>query len=106
MPKTVVTLGVSRTDAGWLGNGIYFGDAACTSTGYAGYGKRGTCFIAVADVALGNMKDYRKITYGLDNAPKGFDSCHGVRGSEFADDEFVIYNQNQQKLQYLVECKA
>ncbi len=29
LPRIVVSLGVSRTDAGWLGNGIYFGDAAC-----------------------------------------------------------------------------
>ena len=62
--------------------------------------------MTVADVALGKMKDYRKITYGLDSAPKGYDSCHGVRGTEFDDDEYVIYSQNQQKLQYLVECKA
>jgi hypothetical protein len=31
LPKIVVSLGVNRTDAGWLGNGIYFGDAICTS---------------------------------------------------------------------------
>ena len=105
MPKTVVSLGVKRTDAGWLGNGIYFGDAACTSAYYAGPSKRNTRFIAVADVALGKMKDFRKITYGLNSPPQGYDSCHGVRGSEFDDDEYVIYNQNQQKLKYLVECK-
>lgn len=65
LPKIVVTLGVHRTDAGWLGNGIYFGDAACTSAGYAHPGKRNTRFIAIANVALGKMKDYSKITYGL-----------------------------------------
>lgn len=31
MPKVVVTMGGGRTDAGNLGNGIYFGDASCTS---------------------------------------------------------------------------
>ncbi|PNA17075.1 hypothetical protein C1X78_26110, partial [Pseudomonas sp. MPR-R1B] len=25
MPKIVVSMGVNRTDAGWLGNGMYFG---------------------------------------------------------------------------------
>jgi poly [ADP-ribose] polymerase len=34
LPKIVVSMGVNRTDAGWLGNGIYFGDAACTSAFY------------------------------------------------------------------------
>lgn len=103
LPKAVVKLGVQRTDAGWLGSGIYFGNAACTAAGYAHAGKKGTSFMTVATVALGKMKDYRKITYGLTAPPDGFHSTHGVRGSEFSDDEFVIYKQNQQKMEYLVE---
>jgi poly [ADP-ribose] polymerase 2/3/4 len=106
MPKMVVTLGVRRTDAGWLGNGIYFGDAICTSAGYAHPGSRKTRFVAVASVALGQMKDYRKITYGLSKPPDGFDSCHGVRGSEFDDDEYVVYSTRQQRLEYLVEISG
>lgn len=104
LPKIVVTLGVHRTDAGWLGSGIYFGDAACTSAGYAHPGKRNTRFIAIANVALGKMKDYSKITYGLTEPPAGYDSTHGVRGTQFADNEYVIYQHNQQRLEYLVEC--
>jgi poly [ADP-ribose] polymerase len=104
LPKIVVTLGVHRTDAGWLGSGIYFGDAACTSAGYAHPGKRGTRFIAIANVALGKMKDYSKITYGLSEPPAGYHSTHGVRGTQFADNEYVIYKHDQQRLEYLVEC--
>ena len=104
LPKIVVTLGVHRTDAGWLGSGIYFGDAACTAAGYAHPGKKNSRFVAITNVALGKMKDYRKITYSLNEAPAGYDSTHGVRGSEFADDEYVIYKHNQQRLEYLVEC--
>jgi poly [ADP-ribose] polymerase len=108
LPKIVVSLGVNRTDAGWLGNGIYFGDAACTSAFYTTPGKKGTCFLTIARVALGKVKDYTKITYGLTAPPKGFDSCHGVRcrrgvDSEFADDEYVIYTTQQQRMEYLVE---
>lgn len=103
LPKVVVTLGVHRTDAGWLGSGIYFGNAACTASGYAACGKKGTSFMTVAQVALGKIKDYSKITYGLSEPPAGYHSCHGVRGTQFADDEFVIYKQNQQKMEYLVE---
>jgi poly [ADP-ribose] polymerase len=103
LPKIVVTLGVKRTDAGWLGNGIYFGDAICTSAGYAHPGSRRTRFVAVASVALGKSREYRKITYGLTKPPEGFHSCHGVRGSEFADDEYVVYDTRQQRLEYLVE---
>jgi poly [ADP-ribose] polymerase len=108
LPKIVVSLGVNRTDAGWLGNGIYFGDAACTSVFYATPGRKKTRFLSIARVALGKMMDYTKITYGLPGPPPGYDSTHGVRNtaktpSQFADDEYVIYNHEQQRLEYLVE---
>jgi poly [ADP-ribose] polymerase len=111
LPKIVVSLGVNRTDAGWLGNGIYFGDAACTSLFYTTPGKEKTRLITVARVALGKIKDYTKITYGLAAPPAGHDSCHGVRRqagvpSEFDDDEYVIYQTPQQRLEYLVEIAA
>ena len=108
LPKIVVSMGVNRTDAGWLGHGIYFGDAACTSLYYTTPGRRKTRFMCIARVALGKMKDYTKITYGLSDPPKGYDSCHGVRNtpkkkSQFYDDEFVIYRTEQQRMEYLVE---
>lgn len=107
LPKVVVKLGVDRTDEGWLGSGIYFGDAADTAANYAGEGEKGTSFMAIAKVALGKVKDYYEITYGLKAPPKGYDSCHGVRDdegeSEFDDDEYVIYDGKQQRMEYLVE---
>lgn len=111
MPKIVVSMGVNRTDAGWLGNGIYFGDAACTSAFYTTPGKKKTRFMAIARVGLGKVKDFTKITYGLNGPPDGYDSCHGVRNakgnsSDFQDDEYVIYRQNQQRIEYLVEFKS
>ena len=106
LPKVAVNLGVRRTDAGWLGNGIYFGDVASTSCAYTTPGKRGTRLMALARVALGRVKEYRKITYGLSAPPEGYDSCHGVRGSEFSDDEFVVYDTRRQRLEYLVEFEA
>lgn len=113
LPKIVVSMGVNRTDAGWLGNGIYFGDAACTASFYTtpGTGSRKTRFMSIARVALGKAKDFTKITYGLDGPPAGFDSCHGVRNvkgapSQFEDDEYVVYRTPQQRLEYLVEFRA
>ncbi len=108
LPKIVVSLGVNRTDAGWLGNGIYFGDAACTSAFYATSGRKKTKIIAITQVALGKMKDYTKITYGLNAPPDGYDSCHGVRAtpkqeSQFADDEYVVYKSEQQRIEFLIE---
>jgi poly [ADP-ribose] polymerase len=111
MPKIVVSMGVNRTDAGWLGNGLYFGDAACTSAFYTTAGRKGTRLMAIARVGLGQMKDYTKITYGLEGPPSGFHSCHGVRHtpktpSQFQDDEYVIYRTQQQRLETLVEFAA
>jgi DNA ligase-1 len=108
LPKIVVSMGVHRTDAGWLGNGIYFGDAACTSSYYTSPGNKKTRLMAIARVALGRMKDFTKITYGMNAPPAGYDSCHGVRAhggitSEFADDEYVVYKAQQQRLETLVE---
>lgn len=110
LPKIAVSLGVNRTDAGWLGNGIYFGDAASTSSFYTSPGRRGTRLMALARVSLGRVKEFQKITYGLTQPPAGYDSCHGVRSTparrtDFADDEYVVYNPNQQKLEYLVEFR-
>ncbi|MGE3819288.1 MAG: WGR domain-containing protein, partial [Isosphaeraceae bacterium] len=108
LPKIVVSMGVKRTDAGWLGHGIYFGDAACTSLFYTTEGRKKTRLMAIARVALGKVKEYTKITYGLAEPPEGFDSCHGLRNtakrkSEFADDEYVVYDVRRQRLEYLVE---
>ena len=108
LPKIAVSLGVNRTDAGWLGNGIYFGDAACTAAFYTTPGKKNTRVMVLTRVALGKVKDFTKITYGLTEPPPGYNSCHGVRRtpqvkSEFDDDEFVIYDAHQQRMDYLVE---
>eukprot|EP01129_Flabellula_baltica_P012849 TRINITY_DN5867_c0_g1_i1.p1 TRINITY_DN5867_c0_g1~~TRINITY_DN5867_c0_g1_i1.p1 ORF type:complete len:1757 (+),score=367.23 TRINITY_DN5867_c0_g1_i1:16-5286(+) len=108
MPRTVLSKGGKRRDAGFLGNGIYFGDSITTSAKYSSPGSRNTRFMLVCTVALGETKDYENITYGLDEAPLGYQSTHGVMTSEFNptdfnDDEFVIYNTEQQKQEYLVE---
>ena len=108
LPKIVVSMGINRTDAGWLGSGIYFGDAACTSAYYTTPSRKGTRFMAIARVALGKSKQFQKITYGINEPPPGFDSCHGVRNtaqtpSQFADDEYVIYRTERQRIEALVE---
>lgn len=111
MPKVAVQMGINRSDEGWLGNGIYFGDAACASAFYATPGRSGTRLMALALVALGEMKEYTKITYGLSAPPPGYHSCHGLRSrpglrSQFQDDEYAVYQTNQHRLEYLVEFTA
>ena len=113
MPALVVAHGGKLTDFGWLGRGKYFGKEACTARNYAqsrSPGGRGTYVMAVCGVALGKQAEYRKITRGLTRPPAGADSCWGVRGSEFSDNEWVVYNVDKNgstvqsdRIEYVVE---
>lgn len=107
LPKVVTQLGVKRTDAGWLGSGIYFGEAD-TAAGYAQTGKRSSRFMLAANVALGKQKEFNKITYGLSAPPSGFDSNWGKpgNGSGFYDNEYVVYENDRHTLSYLIEMKS
>ncbi|KAL9969636.1 hypothetical protein ACROYT_G021872 [Oculina patagonica] len=109
MPKIVVDdFGGQRSDPGMLGSGIYFASSASTSAKYSAPGSKGTRLMLVNEVALGNVKEFRKFSMDLTSPPSGYDSCHGLMSTEdapsdFKDDEFAIYNGNQQKIRYLVE---
>jgi len=91
-----------------LGSGIYFASSASTSAKYSAPGSNGTRLMLVNEVALGKVKVFRKFSLDLTSPPAGYDSCHGVQyiedePSDFKDDEYAIYNGNQQKIRYLVE---
>lgn len=109
MPKMVVAMGGKRRDGGLLGNGIYFGDNAATSAQYCTSGAKGTRLMLINNVALGTVKEYEQVVFGLMEPPQGFHSVHGVKNSppqritDFKDDEYVIFNPAQQFQQYLVE---
>ncbi|XP_031548614.1 protein mono-ADP-ribosyltransferase PARP4-like isoform X2 [Actinia tenebrosa] len=109
LPKIVVDdFGGKRSDPGMLGSGIYFGSSASTSAKYSARGSMGSRFMLINEVALGRTKRYRYFEKGLTAAPEGYHSTHGVaesnqETSDFKDDEFVIYNTNQQRMRYLVE---
>ena len=55
LPKIVLSNGGKRTDGGWLGDGIYFGDAD-TASFYACIGSNECAYFLDAKVALGKMK--------------------------------------------------
>ena len=106
-------MGGGRTDAGYLGAGLYFAprlrDAARYATPSAKAARR-TRFALVAEVALGNSASFQTRQPKLTAAPSGFDSCRGlgpdeaVGGqSEFAHPEFVVYRREQVRLRYLLE---
>ncbi|XP_065927968.1 uncharacterized protein [Magallana gigas] len=110
MPKVVVDdYGGKRTDPGMLGHGIYFASSASTSIKYSKPSQtRNTRMMLVSQVALGTTLDVYKHQRDLTEPPSGYHSVHGVAAtegveSEFQDDEFVVYNTDQQMMSYLVE---
>ena len=107
LPKVVVNRGGQRTDAGFLGAGIYFGDCACTAVQYTTEGSKGTRFILISRVAVGNAAEYTKIDTTITKPPAYYQSCHGVRNtdsrpSQFEDDEYVIYDEAQYKFEVML----
>ncbi|XP_016517770.1 poly [ADP-ribose] polymerase 4-like isoform X1 [Poecilia formosa] len=104
--------GITRTDVGNLGSGIYFGDAVSTSLKYAKPSETdGSRFLLVCDVALGVCKNLYKRDLTLTEAPQGYHSVHGVRQtnkttSEFEDDEYVVYSLDQVKMKYIVQFRV
>ncbi|KAH3745603.1 ankyrin repeat protein [Pelomyxa schiedti] len=104
LPKSVVALGGKRTDYGLLGGGLYFAGSAGASAKYTSTGSRGTRLMLVCRVALGSVYDTSLEQPQLMNPPTGFQSVHGVPGpGSFVDDEFVVYDSNQYRFEYLVE---
>ncbi|CAF4460822.1 unnamed protein product [Rotaria socialis] len=111
MPKIVVEqLGVERTDVGCLGYGIYFSDSASTSLKYttASRIRSGRRLLCICQVALGESANYYSFSPTLTKPPDGFHSTHGVKQTEenqskFTDNEYAIYQVEQQRLLYVVE---
>lgn len=95
-----------------FGNGLYFADQSSKSEQYAfgrfggGRGGGDTFFMFVADVALGNIKQYENAQSHLTKAPAGYHSVQGVKGSYLYHNEFIVYDIKQHVLQYLVEFKT
>lgn len=114
-PKFVVDeLGGARSDVGLLGSGIYFSESLNTSLKYAHLSqKKNTRLVVICDVALGNCKDYYDFDTSLTMPPEGFDSTHGIKKSyenkiysKFEDSEYVVYDQRQQRIRYIVELHS
>jgi hypothetical protein len=59
----------------------------------------------------GRARWQRASVVGLNAPPPGYHSAYGVRRSQFVksqfdDNEYVIYDEKQQRLEYLVEFTA
>lgn len=63
------------SDYGLLGAGLYFGGESCTSAQYTSAGARGTRFMLLNKVALGNIHEVYEITSGLSTNIHPMASC-------------------------------
>lgn len=97
-----------------FGNGIYAapgGVDACASKSmqYAdgGWGgvqnRRQTFYLFIMNVAQGRVKTYYDAQSHLNAPPPGYDSVRGAKGRSLVNDEHIIYDLRQHRLDYVVE---
>lgn len=91
-----------------FGNGIYFADKSTKSSQYASagytYGSQyndNSCYMFIAQVALGKMMEYQTAQGRLVAAPAGYDSVKGCAGYSLVHNEYIIYRPQQHKLKFL-----
>ena len=110
MPDAVTAMGIPRTDFGWLGAGIYFGDCfntvaqSCVTSGKSRQSK--TRLMLVCRVSLGKWGEQTKRDGKIRAPHPGCDSLHGnphLKPTQFDVDQYAVYQQNRQYTAYLVE---
>lgn len=88
-----------------FGKGIYFADQSSKSAQYSlvwANNKRDVGYLFLADVALGKIKTEQAPTY-REEAPRGFQSVQGCKGTHLIHNEFIIYKTAQCTLRYIAE---
>lgn len=93
MPKLVVDdLGVTRTDIGCLGYGIYFSDSVSTSLKYTtpSATRPGRRLLCISQVALGKSAKFYSYTPTLTQPPEHFHSTHGVKNTDENNSKFIV----------------
>jgi poly [ADP-ribose] polymerase len=93
MPKMVVNdLGITRTDIGCLGYGIYFSDSVSTSLKYTtpSTTRSGRRLLCISQVALGDSAKFYSYAPQLTQAPDNFHSTHGVKNTKENNSKFVV----------------
>lgn len=102
--------GVHITGA-MFGPGIYFASQSTKSSQYScsrfggTVNRYPTAFMFLADVALGRIKKEEYAKYYL-QPPAGYHSVMGVKGKSLLHDEYIIYNEAQQRLRYIIEFEV
>lgn len=93
MPKVVVDeFGVTRTDIGCLGYGLYYSDSISTSLKYTKTSRTrpGRRLICLSQVALGNSAKYYSYATNLTEPPEQYHSTHGVKKTMENNSKFLV----------------
>jgi poly [ADP-ribose] polymerase len=91
-----------------FGNGVYGANCSSKSLGYSmgrwGQGSSNDgAWLFVCDFAMGNSF-YAKRT--CNRPPSGYDSVSALeKNTSLYNDEFIVYNNNQVNIKYLIECE-
>lgn len=93
-----------------FGQGIYFASSSSKSANYCrGFGNAQQVFkenyLFVCEVATGKIKDYTSAQPYLTKSPSSYNSVKGKKGSSLLHDEYIVYNENQVRIRYIVEFK-
>lgn len=94
-----------------FGSAIYFADSSTKSANYCwgcgnSYFGKDEHFMFLCDVATGKIKEYEDAQPYLTAAPYGYNSVMGKKGRSLIHNEYMVYNNNQVKLKYIIEfCK-
>ncbi|XP_067947430.1 protein mono-ADP-ribosyltransferase PARP4-like [Watersipora subatra] len=106
LPKHVVEdFGGKRTDAGDLGNGIYFADDFRTSHRFSSCSSDNSRLMLVCEVVTGSCFTTTAKMPGLVEPPTGYDSVMaegGSRSGDFKSNEYCVYSTKQQALRYVI----
>jgi poly [ADP-ribose] polymerase len=91
-----------------FGPGLYFANNSTKSANYSfGFWSGSStkkAFLFICKVALGNVKEHESSCY-YTKAPTGYDSVMGKKGRYLYNNEFIVYNENQVKIEYIVEVE-
>lgn len=93
-------------------DGLYFADSSTKSLNYSlgswGSGARNkypNSFLFVASVSMGKIYEcYESKPHGPPSG-QGYNSIHAKAGRALINDEFIVYNLNQAKLEFLLELE-
>lgn len=105
LPNTLK--GVVKTGA-MFGPGLYFANNSSKSANYSfGYwsgSDSDKAYLFITKVALGNVYETEQSHY-FTEAPNGYDSVMGKKGRYLYNNEFIVYNENQVQIEYVIEVE-